>query len=137
MTPHANTAHWRPRARNSSIAPGCKALLLLVGALLAAQYLAGFFFLQWVRSDPKGATPLTVARYGYYFAEREDIRRKLWISSGAGLALVMLPVILALRPRAPPLHGGARFSTRGEVRQAGLFSPVGIITSGRVIKRSA
>ena len=94
---------------------------------MAAQYLAGFLFLQWVHSDPKTATPLTVARYGYYFGERSDIRRKLWLSSGAGLALVMLPVILALRPRARPLHGSARFSTRGEARQAGLFSPVGII----------
>ena len=93
---------------------------------MAAQYLAGFLFLQWVHSDPKTATPLTVARYGYYFGERSDIRRKLWVSSGAGLALVMLPVILALRPRTRPLHGSARFSTRGEARQAGLFSPVGI-----------
>ncbi len=36
-------------------------------------------------------------------------------------------MILALRPRARPLHGSARFSTRGETRRAGLFSPVGII----------
>jgi len=85
---------------------------MFVGVVLAAQYLAGFLFLQWVHSDPKTATPLTVARYGYYFSERKDIRRKLWVSSGAGLALVMLPVILALRPRARALHGSARFSTR-------------------------
>ncbi len=127
MTPTASTARWRPRARNRWVALACKALMLLVGVVLAAQYLAGFLFLQWVHSDPKTATPLTVARYGYYFSERKDIRRKLWVSSGAGLALVMLPVILALRPRARALHGSARFSTRGEARQAGLFSPVGII----------
>ena len=127
MTPTASTARWRPRARSRWVALASKVLLLLVGVLLAAQYLAGFLFLQWVHSDPKTATPLTVARYGYYFGERSDIRRKLWLSSGAGLALVMLPVILALRPRARPLHGSARFSTRGEARQAGLFSPVGII----------
>ena len=127
MTPTASTARWRPRVRNRWVALACKALLLLVGVVLAAQYLAGFLFLQWVHSDPKTATPLTVARYGYYFSERKDIRRKLWVSSGAGLALVMLPVILALRPRARPLHGSARFSTRGEARHAGLFSPVGII----------
>ena len=100
MTLNASTARWRPRVRSRWIALACKTLLLLVGVLLAAQYLAGFLFLQWVHSDPKTATPLTVARYGYYFGERADIRRKLWISSGAGLALVMFPVILALRPRA-------------------------------------
>ena len=46
MTPHANTARWRPRVRNRWITLGCKAFLLLAGILLAAQYLAGFLFLQ-------------------------------------------------------------------------------------------
>ena len=64
MTPNANTARWRPRVRSRWVAQACKAILLLVGVLLAAQYLAGFLFLQWVRSDPEVATPLTVARYG-------------------------------------------------------------------------
>lgn len=137
MTQPASTAHWRPPAKAGWVARGGKALLVLAGLLLAAQYLAGFLFLQWVRSDPKTATPLTVARYGYYFGERQDIRRKLWVSSGAGLALVLIPAIVALRPRAPPLHGNARFSTRGEARRAGLFSPVGIILArvGRKLVR--
>ena len=65
MTPSASTARWRPRVRNRWVALACKALLLLVGVVLAAQYLAGFLFLQWVHNDPKTATPLTVARYGY------------------------------------------------------------------------
>ena len=69
MTQTASTARWRPRARSRWVALACKALLLFVGVLLAAQYLAGFLFLQWVHSDPKTATPLTVARYGYYFGE--------------------------------------------------------------------
>jgi type IV secretion system protein VirD4 len=98
-----------------------------MGALIGAQYLAGFLFLQWVRADPKTASPLTVARYAYYFGERVDIRRKLWVSSGGGLALVLIPLILALRPRSPPLHGEAKFSTKGQVRRAGLFGPSGII----------
>lgn len=109
----------------------------MMGVLIGAQYLAGFLFLQWVRADPKAASPLTVARYGYYFREREDIRRKLWVSSGAGLALVLIPLVIALRPRSPPLHGDAKFSTKGQVRRAGLFAPSGIILArvGRKLLR--
>jgi type IV secretion system protein VirD4 len=108
-----------------------------MGLLICAQYLAGFLFLQWVRVDPKTASPVTVARYGYYFGERDDIRRKLWISSGAGLALALIPLIIALRPRSPPLHGEAKFSTNGQVRRAGLFAPSGIILArvGRKLLR--
>jgi type IV secretion system protein VirD4 len=98
-----------------------------VGLLTIAQYLAGFLFLQWVQADPRTATPLTIVRYAYYYGAREDGHRKLWISSGAGLVFVLIPLMLVLRPRAPALHGNAKFSTRAQVRRAGLFSPGGII----------
>jgi type IV secretion system protein VirD4 len=100
---------------------------MTIGLLIGAQYLAGFLFLQWVRADPRTATPLTVARYAYYYSGRADVRRKLWISSGAGLISALIPLLLVLRPKAPALHGDAKFSTRAQVRQAGLFSPGGII----------
>jgi type IV secretion system protein VirD4 len=95
--------------------------------LIGAQYLAGFLLLQWLSADPRNATPMTVARYAYYYGGREDVRRKLWITSGAGFVSVLIPLLLVLRPRTPPLHGDAKFSTRGQVRRAGLFSPGGII----------
>jgi len=137
MTLHASTARWRPPARSAWIGRALKGLVVMMGVLIGAQYLAGFLFLQWVRADPKAASPLTVARYGYYFREREDIRRKLWVSSGAGLALVLIPLVIALRPRSPPLHGDAKFSTKGQVRRAGLFAPSGIILArvGRKLLR--
>lgn len=127
MTPHANTARWRPSVRREWIGRAIRGLVIATGLLIGAQYLAGFFFLQWVRVDPKTASPLTVVRYAYYFGERQDVRRKLWISSGAGLAFALMPLMVALRPRPPPLHGDAKFSTRAQVRRAGLFAPSGII----------
>jgi type IV secretion system protein VirD4 len=137
MTPPASTAHWRPKVKRAGIERAARGLVLLAGVLLAGQYLAGFLFLLWVRSDPKQATPLTITRYAYYYGARRDITRKLWISSGAGLALALVPTILVLWPRAAPLHGNARFSTRTEVRSAGLFSPLGIILArvGRQLLR--
>lgn len=127
MTLRASTARWRPAARSTWVARGVKVLIIAVSFVIAAQYVAGFVFLQWLRVDPRTASPLTIARYGYYFGRREDIHRKLWLSSAAGFVLALTPLILALRPRTRPLHGDARFSTRAQVRRAGLFAPGGII----------
>jgi type IV secretion system protein VirD4 len=91
-------------------------------------------FLYWVHADPKTATPLTIARYAYYYGARADIGRKLWASSTAGLALVLLPTVIALLPRRASLHGNARFATRREIARAGLFAHHGIFL-GRIGRR--
>jgi type IV secretion system protein VirD4 len=98
-----------------------------VAALLAAAYLAGFFFLWSIHADPRHATPLTVARYGYYYGDRVDVHRRLIGSSVLACALVLFAVSSCLIPRPRPLHGAARFATKGEIRRAGLFGPQGII----------
>ena len=108
MTPHASTARWRPRAKRAWLARGLQGIIVTMGVAIGAQYLAGFVFLQWVRADARTATPMTVARYAYYYGGREDVRRKLWISSGAGFAPVLLALMLVLRPRTPALHGSAK-----------------------------
>jgi len=126
-TPNANVARWRTPVK--SLWPG-RALKGLIGAVclgLTAQYLAGYAFLYWVHADPKAATPLTIARYAHYYGAHEDIHRKLWVSSTAGLALILLPVVLALMPRKPSLHGNARFATTQEIERAGLFTQEGIV----------
>src|SRR5687768_6869430 len=108
MTPHANAARWRPRAKPLWTTRATKGLVCGVCLLIAAQYLAGYLFLWWVRADPKMATPLTIVRYGYYYGARADIHRKLWLSSAAGLALVFLGALPAMLPRRRSLHGDAR-----------------------------
>jgi len=100
---------------------------MTMSVAIGAQYLAGFVFLQWVGADPRTATPVTVARYAYYYGGREDVRRKLWISSVAGFAPVLIALLVVIKPRAPALHGDAKFSTRAQVSRAGLLSPGGII----------
>jgi type IV secretion system protein VirD4 len=137
MIPHANAARWRPPAKSAWAGRAVKGLIGAVGLGVAAQYLAGYVFLCWVHVDPKAATPLTIARYAYYFGAREDINAKLWFSSAAGLALIVFTVSVALRPKPRPLHGEATFSTRAQVARAGLFSPNGIILSrlgGRLLR---
>lgn len=134
MIPHANTARWRPPVRSPWVGRTLKGLIGVVCLGVAAQYLAGYVFLYWIHADPKTATPLTIARYDYYYGARADIGRKLWVSSTAGLALVLLPAVLALWPRRASLHGNARFATRREIARAGLFALHGIFL-GRIGRR--
>jgi type IV secretion system protein VirD4 len=126
LIPHANTARWRPPVKSSWVGRAIKGLIGVVCLGVVAQYLAGYVFLFWVHADPKTATPLTVARYAFYYGARKDIHDKLWVSSTAGVLGVLLPAILALLPRKRALHGNARFATRREIARAGLFAPHGI-----------
>jgi type IV secretion system protein VirD4 len=103
-----------------------KVLLGAVAAVLLAQYLAGYLFLWWIRESPRAATPLTVARYAYYYGERAEVRRRLALSSAAGGVLVVIGAALALLPRPRALHGDARFARSAEIARAGLFARQGI-----------
>jgi type IV secretion system protein VirD4 len=127
LIPHANAARWRPPAKSVWVGRAVRGLILTVGLGVAAQYLAGYVFLYWIHTNPKNATPLTIARYAYYYGARQDIKPKLWVSSAAGLVLLSLPVILALLPRKASLHGNARFATTQEIERAGLFAQEGIV----------
>lgn len=91
-----------------------------------APYLAGYVFLYWIHADPKTATPLTIARYAYYYGHREDVRQRLLVSSGIGVALVGVCAALALKPRPRALHGDAKFSIKRQIARAGLFADMGI-----------
>ena len=126
MNPNAGAAAWQKPA-NSGASRGLKLALASAAALLAAQYLAGFFFLWWVHSDVRRATPLTIAQYGYYYGDRPTVRHRLWLSSVAGFALVLVTFGARCLPRRPSLHGDARFARRSEIAAAGLFGRDGII----------
>ena len=72
---------------------------IVVLALLVSQYLAGWLLLEWLHLDPRSAGPLTIARYGYYYGERADLRPRLWAASLAGLTFVCLCPLALLLPR--------------------------------------
>lgn len=117
-----------PRATSPRWAsPFLKSAGLTVLALLLWQYLAGCLLLASLRLDPRSANPLTLVRYTYYYADRPEVRWRVWLASVAGLAVVASCGTLALMPRRRALHGDARFATRREVRRAGLLGHRGII----------
>jgi type IV secretion system protein VirD4 len=94
---------------------------------VAAQYLAGYALLWSLDRNPKGATPLTVARYAYYYGDRPDIRQRAVLTSALGLIVVLAGALVFVLPRGRALHGDARFARRGEIRRAGLLGDHGII----------
>jgi type IV secretion system protein VirD4 len=130
MNRTANAVAWAPRSRRWPGAAG-KAIAIATVTLVASQYLAGFLFLAWCRQDVRTAQPFTVARYAYYYGTVIEVRKRLWISSAAGLALIALAALPFLVPRRQSLHGDARWATRAEMARAGLFSSHGLFL-GRV-----
>ena len=118
--PHGRRAHpgWVKALRTAAVG---------VAAVIAAQYLAGCFFLWSVHGDVRSAGPLTLLRYAYWYGDRVAVRGRLEGSAAAGVVLVLLCGLLVLWPRRRSLHGDARFARRAEVREAGLLDGEGIV----------
>lgn len=134
MTLHASAAPWPPAAHSPRRGLALKVIgALIVGALLAA-YLAGYVFLWSLGLNPREASPLTVARYGYYYGDRAEVRHRLLLSTAGGGAMVLVSALALVLPRRRALHGEARFASRRELAAAGLFGNRGIVL-GRVGKR--
>ena len=127
MTPSASAAAWHLAAKPTLGRTALKWSVVVLCALFIAQYLAGFFFLWSIGADSRKATPLTVARYAYYYGDRERLRKRLIVSSAAGAIVVVSSALALLLPRRRPLHGDARFATRREIAAAGLFGDQGIV----------
>src|SRR3984957_12748599 len=134
MSPSASAAAWQPDAKPRRTRGAIKASAGVVGALVIAQYLAGYAFLWSMKGDPRGATPLTVLRYGYYYGGRADVRRRLLVTSALGITIVLAITATIFLPRRRSLHGDASFATRREIKAAGLLGDYGIIL-GRVGRR--
>lgn len=125
---------WQPSPRPTR---GLIALRVLGAGLLSAvvaQYLSGYFLLLLFGMNVRAATPLTTLKYGHYFGDNPDVRRRMVIASLLGWGTVGFVLFILLRRKPPSLHGDARFATRREIRNAGLFGTTGIVL-GRVGRR--
>lgn len=125
MTQSANAAPWRPRA-NPRLRRATLWLTGIVGAVLVTLYVAGYFLLWSMKIDTRGATPLTILRYAYFYADTPAVRQRIFLCSGAALALIVVGGVLVLKPQPRPLHGAARFARRREMASAGLFADNGL-----------
>jgi type IV secretion system protein VirD4 len=125
MTQLENAVIWHSRTKPSAPGRIVKAAGVGMAALVLSQYLAGYGFLWSIGADPLAATPLTIARYSYYFGDRPDVSARLKIASAAGLAVIVLAALPIALPRRRSLHGDARFANKREMARAGLFSESG------------
>jgi type IV secretion system protein VirD4 len=121
-------AHWQPAPKVASVLRRCAmvAALTAVGAI-AAQYLAGYFFLWSLHADPRRATPVTILQYWLYYGHIPFIRHRAILCSAAGLSLVTALAAVLVIPKRRALHGEARFARKPEIARAGLFANEGLI----------
>jgi type IV secretion system protein VirD4 len=123
----ASAAPWQLPARRRGRRRFLKVVALVLLAVAAAQYLGGFLFLWSLRLSTSAASPVTLARYGYYYGDVPAVRRRLLICASVGAGVVLASALVVLLPRRRPLHGEARFASRGEIVEAGLLGQHGII----------
>jgi type IV secretion system protein VirD4 len=102
-------------------------MLLGIGGVLLSQMLAGYLFLWSIGTQPHAATPVTIARYAYYYGDREDVRRSLLICSLVGFGGLGIAALAAFWPKSRSLHGDARFAKRRELADAGLLGNEGVL----------
>jgi type IV secretion system protein VirD4 len=126
MTPSASVA-VSPPALERSKARWPTILGALVAGIVVSQYLAACLLLASLHRNLSEASPFTIARYGAYYGDRPEVRRKLLLSSLGGCAGVVLVPLAVLLPRRRSLHGDARFARRREIARAGLLKDQGII----------
>jgi type IV secretion system protein VirD4 len=130
----ANAATWQPHYKSSAVGRLAKAVGIVAAAVVLSQYLAAYLFLWSIGADPRAATPLTIARYAYYFGDRADVSVRLKVASAASVAVLLLVALPIVLPRKRALHGDARFANRREIAHAGLFSETGFYL-GRIGRR--
>ena len=126
MTLHASATPWQRPVKRSHLGAAGTLGIAVIALGVVAQYLAGYFFLWFIGSNPRAASPLTIARYCYYFGHRSDLHQRLLLAEALAVILVGGIALIALLPKPRALHGSARFATRREMARAGLFSQHGI-----------
>jgi type IV secretion system protein VirD4 len=106
---------------------GLRVLLLLAGAILLGQTLAGYFFLWSIGRSVRDVTPLTTVLYLYYYGDRPEVRSRVFACSVIAFSAMAATAVAAIWPRPRPLHGEARFARRHEIARAGLLGNEGIV----------
>lgn len=117
--------------------PGGNLLLMAIGLafVMGWMYLAGMIFLLLMGRDPNQATWITLYQYWYHYGSVPKVMDNIQIAGLIGLAIMALPLLLLLVPRAKSkIFGDARFATPHEIKKAGLMGEKGIIV-GRYLGR--
>lgn len=126
MSPNGGGAVSRPRSKRR-FQRALQAVIAVLLAIVAVSYLSGYFLLWSLKLPPRKASPLTAARYAYYYGDRAWIRRRLLVCSASSAVMVAASVAASCWPPKRKLHGDARFAHRDEIAAAGLLGDQGIL----------
>ncbi|OQW36200.1 MAG: hypothetical protein A4E19_00670 [Nitrospira sp. SG-bin1] len=105
-------------------------LLYIPLGLLVADYLAGALFYVANKTMPVNLSLWTWLDAWDAYRNDPVQRRRLQFGAVVGLGLMIIGpglLLLAQRTRRPSLHGDARFASRSEIRDAGLYGTNGIV----------
>lgn len=92
-----------------------------------ALYLAGYFYLWYIKASPAAATPLTFIQYWVHYGDRPHVHNALLVCLAGSVAVVFGVVVAIAWPKKETLHGDARFAKLSEIKKAGLLDSQGII----------
>ena len=121
------SSSWRPATNPSWLRRGLIGAAFVVLGIVGSQWIAGYLFLWSLQLRPQAATPITVAQYAHFYGQVPFVRHKLILCSLVGLGLIVAITLAVFWPKGRSTHGDARFATRPEIKEAGLFSAHGLI----------
>lgn len=116
--------------RFESASPAARAAILAIGILLGLSILVAGAFTVALVGLGRFSGDIEPGRVpGWLFHYRHDPEVRRWLTVGAGSMMLLglvLGVAIAINQRRP-LHGAARWSTKGEQRRLGLRARQGVI----------
>jgi len=101
------------------------AVVFICALAVAGQYAGGRLFADLEKIPSDSVTIYTLIDYWKSYSHVQAVKFSLIIGWAAAIALPLIPLLMvlvsALTGKKPELHGSARFATKAEVRQVGLF----------------
>jgi type IV secretion system protein VirD4 len=101
------------------------AVVFICALAVAGQYAGGRLFADLEKIPSDSVTIYTLIDYWKSYSHVRAVKFSLMIGWAAAIALPLIPLVMvvvsALTGKKPELHGSARFATKAEVRQVGLF----------------
>lgn len=106
-------------------------VVVVVAATVAADWLAGFFFVLFSKTNPLGKTDFTTwYEYWYWYSGNADIGKRLNVAAITAALVsygIPLALVIAANRKSRALYGEARFATASEINASGLTGSDGII----------
>lgn len=115
------------KQKNNTLLNVALILISIVVGFVFINWLGSAFFVSMIGGKMDDATPLTGYQYWQAYGGHASIKQKLMIAYGIASVIPLLLLFLFWKTTKTTLHGEARFASKNEVKEAGLFANAGLI----------